>query len=135
MTNVVMAKHLQRFLPVATVVGAAVNLGLNLALVPRSGAVGAAWATVISYGVVCLVLTAGPRDTRPLVLLAGKTVIVPALLCATALVAALQATTSPVLRLVIAGVIYLVGLVASKSVRPADLRALGSMVLPGKPVR
>jgi len=135
MTNVVLAKHLQRFLPVATVVGAVLNLGLNLTLIPRSGAVGAAWATVISYGGVALVLIAGPRETRPLVLLAGKTTIAPALLCAAALVAALQATTSPVLRLVIAGVIYLVGLVVSKSVRPADLRTLGSMMLPGKPVR
>lgn len=34
-------------------VAAIVNIGLNLVLVPRYGALGAAWVTVISYAVYC----------------------------------------------------------------------------------
>ena len=36
---------------VRTAVGAAANIGLNLLLIPRMGVLGAAWATVISYGI------------------------------------------------------------------------------------
>lgn len=36
---------------IRTIVGALVNIGLNMILIPRMGIVGAAWATVISYGV------------------------------------------------------------------------------------
>jgi Na+-driven multidrug efflux pump len=40
-----------RFLMIATSLGALVNVTLNLALIPSYHSVGAAWATVISYGV------------------------------------------------------------------------------------
>jgi O-antigen/teichoic acid export membrane protein len=40
-----------RFYPVSTAVGAAVNLGLNLWLIPRYGIIGAAWATGAAYAV------------------------------------------------------------------------------------
>lgn len=36
---------------VRTLVGAAVNIGLNLLLIPRLGIIGAAWATVVSYAI------------------------------------------------------------------------------------
>lgn len=36
---------------VRTIVGAVANVGLNLLLIPRMGAIGAAWATVFSYGI------------------------------------------------------------------------------------
>lgn len=38
-----------KFSLVRHVVGAAVNVGLNLCLIPRYGGIGAAWATVVSY--------------------------------------------------------------------------------------
>ncbi len=133
MTNVILAKGLQRFLPVATVVGAVMNLGLNLFLIPRKGAVGAAWATVISYSVVSVVLFIGPRETRPLVSLAGKTAIAPAILSVAALLLATFVSASPVLRLALATAVYVTGLLVTRTVRLADLRTLGSMVLPRKP--
>lgn len=40
-----------RYYPVITAVAAAVNLAGNLALIPRFGMLGAAWATVLSYAV------------------------------------------------------------------------------------
>lgn len=39
-----------RFYPVATITAAAVSLGMNLLLVPKFGALGAAWSNAIAYG-------------------------------------------------------------------------------------
>jgi O-antigen/teichoic acid export membrane protein len=43
-------KHTQYY-PVATFAGATCNVGLNFALIPRFGILGAAWANAVSYGV------------------------------------------------------------------------------------
>jgi PST family polysaccharide transporter len=40
----------QKFYLVATLLGAGANIALNLAFIPRWGGLGAAYATVISYG-------------------------------------------------------------------------------------
>ena len=39
------------YYPVSTAVGAAVNIALNVALIPRKGIIGAAWANAAAYGV------------------------------------------------------------------------------------
>ena len=44
-----------RYYPVSTAVGAAMNLGLNVALIPRYGMFGAAWANAASYAVQCAI--------------------------------------------------------------------------------
>jgi len=49
MSGAIVARGLQRYLPLSTVVGAVTNLLLNLVLIPRYGALGASWATVVSY--------------------------------------------------------------------------------------
>jgi len=49
--NVLIAKNQQWLLPIPTLVGAAVNVALNVVLIPRYGAAGAAWATLVSYTV------------------------------------------------------------------------------------
>jgi polysaccharide transporter, PST family len=46
-----MAENLVRFQLFATVLGAVVNIGLNFLLIPKYVGVGAAWATLVSYGV------------------------------------------------------------------------------------
>jgi O-antigen/teichoic acid export membrane protein len=48
-SNAIIAKNLQRYLPASTIAGAAMNVALNLFMIPRWGALGASWATVISY--------------------------------------------------------------------------------------
>jgi PST family polysaccharide transporter len=53
--NVLIARSQQPLLPVATLVGAAVNVALNLVLIPRFAAAGAAWATLISYTLTWMV--------------------------------------------------------------------------------
>ena len=49
LSNALIAKRLQKYTAYAAVVGAVVNVLLNLLLIPRFGAMGASWATVISY--------------------------------------------------------------------------------------
>jgi PST family polysaccharide transporter len=48
-SNALLASNLQRLVLWPTVTGAAVNIALNLYLIPRWGALGASWATVIAY--------------------------------------------------------------------------------------
>jgi O-antigen/teichoic acid export membrane protein len=40
-----------KYYPVSTAIGAGVNIGLNLALIPRFGILGAAWANAVTYAV------------------------------------------------------------------------------------
>ena len=47
----------------------AVNVALNLVLIPRHGAIGAAWATLAAYAYAAVVGTAIDRRTRPLALM------------------------------------------------------------------
>jgi len=63
-TNAIIAKNLQRYLPISTVLGAVVNVVLNLAFIPRWGALGASWATVVSYCLASIFLFLGIRHTR-----------------------------------------------------------------------
>ena len=64
--NILVARNLQRYLAVPTAGGAIVNVVLNLYLIPRYAAVGAAIATVASYTigwmVILLVFLRDPTD-------------------------------------------------------------------------
>ena len=55
-TNLLFWRRRTRVIPLVTVVAGAANIGLNLWLVPRHGAIAAAWATLAAYGML-LVLT------------------------------------------------------------------------------
>lgn len=55
-----------RDLMVRTVIGAVVNVALNLALIPSHGALGAAIATMIAYALSSVFLNCVWRETRPL---------------------------------------------------------------------
>jgi polysaccharide transporter, PST family len=48
-SNGLLAANLQKLVLWPTIAGAALNIGLNLYLIPRWGALGASWATVIAY--------------------------------------------------------------------------------------
>jgi O-antigen/teichoic acid export membrane protein len=66
--NAMVARNLQRYLLVPTAAGALSNVALNLYLIPRYAALGAAWATVMSYTLAWFVVLLAFRQTRPLVL-------------------------------------------------------------------
>jgi O-antigen/teichoic acid export membrane protein len=80
MANGLVAKNLQNYLPLATGVGAVVNVGLNLFLIPRSGAMGAAWATNISYALAGMLIYLLFQRTRSLAWLGFRVVTPPCLL-------------------------------------------------------
>jgi O-antigen/teichoic acid export membrane protein len=74
------AANLQRYLPVATIAGALVNIGLNLIVIPRWGALGASWATVVSYAVASIFMFLLFRATRGFALQGLKIALSPFLL-------------------------------------------------------
>lgn len=62
--NGLIAKNLQNYLPLSTGFGAAVNVVLNLYLIPRWGAMGSAWATNVSELLAAVLLFLVFRPTR-----------------------------------------------------------------------
>jgi len=62
--NVMIAKGQQSLLPIPTLAGAVINIGLNVVLIPRYAAMGAAWATLISYSLAWMVIMLFFRSTR-----------------------------------------------------------------------
>ncbi|HEX4076262.1 MAG TPA: polysaccharide biosynthesis C-terminal domain-containing protein, partial [Candidatus Acidoferrales bacterium] len=62
--NVMVAKNYQNLLPIPTLVGAAINVALNLVLIPRYAAMGTAWATLVSYSLAWMVALLFFKETR-----------------------------------------------------------------------
>ncbi len=62
--NALFAAGLQKFVLISTVSGAVINVALNLVLIPRWGALGASYATVIAYGLCWTVAFLPFRATR-----------------------------------------------------------------------
>jgi len=60
-----------------TLAGAAINVGLNLILIPRYQSLGAAWATVISYAFAAVFGNLFSVHTRPIFLLQMKSLLFP----------------------------------------------------------
>lgn len=63
-----LACGLQKFAVAPTATGALANVVLNIFLIPRYGAMGAAWATLVSYSLAWLVVPLAFSSTRALVL-------------------------------------------------------------------
>ena len=79
--SVLVARNLQRYLMVPTAAGAIANVLLNIYLIPRYAAVGAAIATVASYTIGWMVILLFFSDTRSTIYDGWKTAL-PALLVA-----------------------------------------------------
>jgi O-antigen/teichoic acid export membrane protein len=75
--NTAVSSGRQRVVPTLTLASLAANVGLNLWLIPRHGAQGAAGASLISYGLV-LPLTGIVNGLRPVALAFLRTAIRPA---------------------------------------------------------
>lgn len=80
MSNALVAKNLQNYLPLSTLVGAGVNVALNLYLIPRWAALGSAWATNISYTLAGILLFLAFPRTRPVAWLGFRVLAPPCLL-------------------------------------------------------
>jgi PST family polysaccharide transporter len=66
-------KNLQRFLAASTIAGAIMNIILNFFFIPRWGAVGAAWATNISYTVASVLVYLFFKSSRSMALMGIRT--------------------------------------------------------------
>ena len=75
-SNALLAAGLQRLVLWPTVSGAAVNIALNLYLIPRWGALGASWATVIAYWFCWTVVFIPIRASRDMFFI-GLRLIIP----------------------------------------------------------
>jgi O-antigen/teichoic acid export membrane protein len=80
-SNAIVARGLQRYLPLSTAVGAVTNILLNLALIPRYGALGASWATVVSYWLASVLMFLCFPATRRLCW-TGFRFVLPLFVCA-----------------------------------------------------
>jgi PST family polysaccharide transporter len=68
---------LQKFYLVATGVGAVANVGLNFMFIPRWGGVGAAWATVVSYGLAAWLASYCHPAARPTAAMQTRALLIP----------------------------------------------------------
>ena len=80
-SSAMVARGLQRYLPLSTVVGAITNILLNLALIPRYGALGSSWATVLSYCLASMLMFLCFPATRRLCW-TGFRFVLPLFVCA-----------------------------------------------------
>ena len=69
---IVYNKSAVKYLPLASVVAAGVNLGLNFLLIPWVGGIGAALATVGAYAALAVVATMVSRRVQPIPVETGK---------------------------------------------------------------
>jgi PST family polysaccharide transporter len=112
--NVLLASGLQKFIVAPTAMGALANVLLNILLIPRYGAMGAAWATLVSYSLAWLVVPLAFSSTRALVL-RGLGIVLPAAAWALGGAAAAWLTKTPVLVALPMGlVVYVFGVWSSK---------------------
>jgi len=80
LSNALVAKGIQKFNAYGAIVGAAANVVLNLFLIPRYGAVGASWATLVSYTIAAPLFPLLFREARPIVWIGLQTALRPLLL-------------------------------------------------------
>src|ERR1700722_11060032 len=134
MVTAMVARNLQKYLLGPTAASALSNVVLNLYLIPRYAALGAAWATLISYSLAWFAVLLAFRQTRPLVL-QGLRWAIPALTLALGSTWAATFIPAPALvKLVVAVCLYVAGVVAARLFRwddieyawtaPADSRAI-----------
>jgi O-antigen/teichoic acid export membrane protein len=124
LTNALIAKNLQRYLPFSTAVGAGLNIGLNLIFIPRWGAIGASWATVISYAVATVLFYLVFQPARSMAW-QGLRIALPPFAVALAITWALRYVPLHfALKIVIATLLYAAGAWITGTVRRSELDRL-----------
>lgn len=119
--NAMVARNLQKYLLVPTAAGALSNVALNFYLIPRYAALGAAWATLISYSLAWFAVLLAFRQTRPLIL-QGLRWAVPAFALAAGATWLAALLPAPVALRLVAGVcLYTIGVGVTRLFRPDDI--------------
>ncbi len=130
--NATIAKGLQKYIPLTTIAGAACNVLLNLVVIPRYGALGASWATVISYTVAGIFFLLLFKEMRPLVLIGLRIAVAPFLL-ALAITGALHLVHWQFWwKLLAAAIAYPAGAWATGAIRNQDIEYAKQILKIGK---
>jgi len=127
-THALLAKNYQRYLPFSTAAGALLNVGLNLILIPRWGALGASWATVVSYSVAAVLMYLAFQPTREIAWL-GIRLAGPLFAVTLAITFALRSW--PVhfaVKFLVAAVLYAAGAWFTRTVRKPEVNHLREVV-------
>jgi O-antigen/teichoic acid export membrane protein len=120
LTNALVAKNLQRYLPITPIIAAAANISLNLLLIPKWGALGASWATVVSYSSALVFLLFKP--TR-FITWQGLSIAAPPLALALAISFTMQHwAVHFVVKFIVAVLLYAGGVRLIGTVRATDLQ-------------
>ena len=121
LTNALLARDLQKFLLVPTILGALVNVLLNVFLIPRYGATGAAWATLVSYSLAWMVGLLAFRSTRSTVLQGLRTALPAAAMALLGVGLVSLTNVSVLIELPVALGVYALGVWSSKLIHRDDL--------------
>ncbi len=110
MNTALIAGNLQKLTLVPSISGAAINVGLNLVMIPLWGGLGVAWATSISYtfaGVFAYLLF---PSARPITRLGLRTFLISAALAAVLVGALLPLGLHVIVKLLLGALAYLSGI-------------------------
>jgi PST family polysaccharide transporter len=122
------AKNLQNYVALSSGVGAALNVLLNLFLIPRWGALGAAWATNISYSLALTLVFLVFRRTRSMAWV-GLHISIPPLLLALSIAAVFLAIRLPaVVELCVIVTAYGLGAWAMGIVHRSEIDRMGQLM-------
>lgn len=125
--NALICRGQQRIMPYSALAGAATNVALNLVLIPRYGAMGASWATVVSYSVSSVFFLLLVPAIRPMALLGIKIAAYPFLLALAISGGLHYLSVAFWWKFLIAGGAYLAGAMALGSLTGQDVRRVSQM--------
>jgi len=128
MSNALIARGLQWYLPFSTIVGAISNVVLNFVVIPSYGALGSAWATVASYCLAAIFLFVLFDKTRPMAW-QGLRIALPPFLLALGVTLVLTLLSSGfVWKLIVACIAYPIGAWVSGTVRRDEVEHAVALV-------
>ena len=122
--NILVAQNQQRFLIIPTLVGAVVNITLNLMWIRRYGATGAAYATLVSYSVAWIAVLFLFRQTRPVAFQGLRFALPVAAMALLACECAVLIVVNPVVRVFAAFFFFAIGTWAARLIQRTDLSFL-----------
>lgn len=125
--SAIVAKGLQRYTPYGAISGAVVNILLNLVLIPRFGALGASWATVVSYTIAGILFLMLFSEVRPMVAVGMRTAIWPLALALTITLSIGLFHFTLWWKFTIALVAYVLGALLTRAIERSDLIRLRDM--------
>jgi PST family polysaccharide transporter len=126
--NGLIARNLQNYLPFSNGVGAIVNIALNLFMIPRWGALGAAWATNISYSLAGIFVYLVFRPTRSMAWTGLRISIPPLLLALPIAIVFLGLPLPVVVELCVIVTAYVLGAWVMGVVRRGEINQMGQLI-------